>query len=33
MNEDYADPLGQEFCCVICNFLNPDIIRRAVTQT
>ena len=32
IQEFYADSLGQEFCRTISNALNPDIMRRAVTQ-
>lgn len=32
IQEFYADSLGQEFCRAISNALNPDIMRRAVTQ-
>ena len=32
IQEFYADSLGQEFCRAISNALNPDIIRRSITQ-
>ena len=32
IQEFYADSLGQEFCRAISNALNPDIMRRSITQ-
>lgn len=32
IQEFFADNVGQEFCRAVSNALNPDIMRRAVTQ-